>query len=132
MDCGAYLRSHDMSLDRGRFDFARVLISAPSLDIVSCVDNVLIDGKLVEIKIVEEWGFNIGEDACLFENDEDQKSESDTIKVHGDTESCKNVDTLVDKLMKEIEEEVVNSDNEGRDVDSTNEVKQLYLRLCLF
>jgi len=74
MDCETYLRLDDTSLDKGRFDYARVLISTPSLDIVSCVDNLLIDGKLVEIKIIEEWGFNIGEVACLFEDDEDQKS----------------------------------------------------------
>lgn len=54
MDCGTYLRSDDMSLDRGRFDYARVLILTPSLDIVSCVDNLLIDENLVEIKIIEE------------------------------------------------------------------------------
>jgi hypothetical protein len=77
LECGAYLRTDDMNLDRGRFDYARVLISTPSLDIVSCVEKLVIDGILVEIKIIEEWGLNIGEDACLFDDNEDQKSQLD-------------------------------------------------------
>jgi len=44
----------------------------PSLEVVSCVDTFLIDGQLVKVKIIEEWGFNIGEDVCLFEAEEDQ------------------------------------------------------------
>lgn len=59
---------------------------------------------------------------CLFEDDEDQKSQSDHVEVQGDPETCKNMDTLVDKLVKEIEEEVVNSDSEARDVDRTDDV----------
>lgn len=39
---------------------------------------------------------------CLFEDDEDQKSQSDHVEVQGDPETCKNMDTLVDKLVKEI------------------------------
>jgi len=66
MDCGTFLCTDDISLERGRFDYACVLISTSSLDIVSAGVHVMIDGKLVDIKIIEEWGFNIGENACLF------------------------------------------------------------------
>jgi len=109
MDCGTYLRTDETSLERGRFDFARVLISTPSLDFVTRVDQLLIDEHMVEIKIVEEWGFNIGEDACLFEDDEDQKSQSNSDEVHGDSESYKNVDTIVDKIVKDLEVENLNT-----------------------
>jgi len=44
MDCGSFLRTDDMSLDKGRFDYARVLISTPSIDIVSRVERLSIDG----------------------------------------------------------------------------------------
>jgi hypothetical protein len=40
-----------------------------SLEIISLVENFLVEGVLVDVKIVEEWGFNIGEDACLFEEE---------------------------------------------------------------
>ena len=96
----------------------------PSLDIVSysCVDKLLVDGNLVEIKIIEEWGLNIGEDACLFEDDGDQNSQSDFVEVQGDPKAAKNVDSLVDKLVKGIEEEVVYSDIEARDVVNKDDV----------
>ena len=103
MDYGTYLRTDEMSLERGRFDFARVLISTRSLDTISCVDHLLIDEILVDIKIVEEGGANFGEDACLFEDVDDENSQSDYEEVHRDTEICKNVDTIVDKIVKELE-----------------------------
>jgi len=66
------------------------------------VDKLLIDGVLVEIKIMEEWGFNIGEDACLFEDDNDSKvSLNDQIECHGDPEINNNADVLVEKLVEE-------------------------------
>lgn len=66
LDCGRYLRTDSCSLDKERFDYARVLVATSSLEIVSLVDKLLIDGVLVDVKIVEECGFNIGEVACLF------------------------------------------------------------------
>jgi len=45
-----------------------------TMDVVNESEQILVDGTLVEIKIIEEWGFNIGEDVCLF--DEDDKSGS--------------------------------------------------------
>jgi len=69
LGCGRYLRTNSCSLDRERFDFARVLVATSSLEIVNSVNKLLIDGELVEVKNVEEWGFNIGYDACLFEED---------------------------------------------------------------
>jgi hypothetical protein len=66
LGCGRYLRTDSCSLDKERFDYARVLVATSSLEIVSLVDKLLIDGVLVDVKIVEECGFNIGEVACLF------------------------------------------------------------------
>lgn len=121
LECGDYLRTDDMTLERGRFDYARVLISTPSLDIVSCVEKMVIDGILVEIKIIEDWGLNIGEDACLFDDNEDQKSQSDIEEAQGDPEACKNVDTFVDKIVKELAEEEIFTDNMAKEVDKTVE-----------
>jgi len=54
MECGLFLRTDNCSLEMERFDYARVLVSTPSLDIISLVEKLLIDGVLMEVKIVEE------------------------------------------------------------------------------
>ncbi|MCI30014.1 sulfate transporter, partial [Trifolium medium] len=57
-----FLHADSCSADKDRLDFARVLIATPDLEIVKRVENVLVDGLLVEVKIVEEWGYALGED----------------------------------------------------------------------
>jgi len=54
-------------MDKGRLDFAQVLISTTSLDILNTSFVILVDGCKVTIKLVEEWGCNLGEDAFLIE-----------------------------------------------------------------
>ncbi|KEH37388.1 transmembrane protein, putative [Medicago truncatula] len=58
-----------ITLNKERLDFARVLLATSSLDILSSVATLLGDAILMDFKIVEEWGFSIGEDACLYEED---------------------------------------------------------------
>lgn len=43
-----------MSLDRDKFDYAWVLIVTSSLEFVNLVDTLLIDGEMMEVKMVEE------------------------------------------------------------------------------
>lgn len=64
-DCGRLLKVDDFVVDKVRFDYARVLISTPSLEIINFEAKVLVDGELLGFTIVEEWGFALGEDACL-------------------------------------------------------------------
>ena len=54
LDCGCYLRTDSCTLDREIFDYARVLIATSSLEIINLVKKLLIDGELVEVKIIEE------------------------------------------------------------------------------
>ncbi|GAU35629.1 hypothetical protein TSUD_30470, partial [Trifolium subterraneum] len=68
-DCGRFLRADSCSAENDRLDFARVLIATPDLDIIKRVEMILVDGSPVEIKIVEEWGYAMGEDTCLFEEE---------------------------------------------------------------
>jgi len=104
MECGRYLRTDSCSLKKERFDFARVLVSTSSLEIISLVDKLLIDGILVEVKIVEEWGFSIGEDACLFEgNDDGNNEQPENEDIHVDPDGSINVDTLVGKIVEDLE-----------------------------
>jgi len=105
MDCGRFLRTDSCSLDRDRFDYVRVLIATSSLKIASMVEKLLIDGVLVEINIMEEWGFNIGEDACLFEDVDESDEENDHEDVPVNQEIGNNVNHLVDKIVDDLEEE---------------------------
>ncbi|MCI61970.1 DUF4283 domain protein, partial [Trifolium medium] len=63
----------------------------------------LVDDVLVEVKLVEEWGLNIGGDACLFEEETvPQDSEPDHFEEHGDPDHRSNVNELVEKLAHEL------------------------------
>ncbi|MCI22674.1 DUF4283 domain protein, partial [Trifolium medium] len=78
------------------------------------VETVLVDGTLVEVKIVEEWGYTLGEDTCLFKDEGDSEaSQSDHDEGHGDPEVRRNVDTLVEKLAEGLEEE---DDKESQEI----------------
>jgi len=66
-DSGRLLKIDDITLDRDRFDYARVLVATSSLDIIKTEANILVDGVLFDFKIVEEWGFAVVDDACLFD-----------------------------------------------------------------
>jgi len=57
------------NISKETFDYARVLIATSSLEMINVSHKILINGVLVELKIIEEWGFSIGEDACLLEDD---------------------------------------------------------------
>ncbi|MCI52667.1 DUF4283 domain protein, partial [Trifolium medium] len=59
--------------------------------------------SLVDIKIIEEWGFNIGEDACVFVEEDPQEAKSEHAVEHGDHELSNHVDVLVEKITAELE-----------------------------
>ncbi|GAU37762.1 hypothetical protein TSUD_102790 [Trifolium subterraneum] len=86
-DCGRFLRADSCSADWDKLDFARVLIATPDLEIIKRVESVLVDGTLTKIKIVEEWGYALGEDTCLFEEESDSEvSQNDNEVEHDDPE----------------------------------------------
>lgn len=70
LDCGRFLWTDCCSMDRDRFDYARILIATSSLEVVDCVEKISVDGEVVEIRIIEEFGFNIGDDVCLYDIDD--------------------------------------------------------------
>lgn len=53
------------TLEKEWLDYARVLITAPSLDVLNSYVILLIDGTQFTIQLVEEWGFTLGEDVFL-------------------------------------------------------------------
>jgi hypothetical protein len=76
LNCGRFVRADSCSAGKDRLDFARVLIATSNLDIVTRIERVLVDGIQVDIKIVEEWGYAMGEDTCLFEEEDGSESSS--------------------------------------------------------
>ena len=102
-DCGRFLRSHICSLNRERFDYARVLMSTSSFDVVNVTEHIIMDGVLVNIKIIKEWGFSLGEDACLFEEDVSSETVIPEI-VENIDDIGNNADFCVDEIAKEFEE----------------------------
>jgi hypothetical protein len=105
LDCGRFLRSDSCSVERDRFDYARILIATSNLEIINSSESVLVDGVMVTIKIVEEWGFNIGDDACLYEEGEGsdgEQAQQEDCRVEQDVDV--NADALVDKIVQELVE----------------------------
>jgi hypothetical protein len=93
--------------DKERFDFARVLVLTPQLEIIKKTTEFFIDGSKYSVNMLEEWGCNLGEDAFLTEVDLDQlpveephfndDDDDDFDEVQGEWE----LDDLVIDLQKE-------------------------------
>jgi hypothetical protein len=105
MDCGRFLRTDDCSLEKDRFDYARVLVATSSLEVINVSDKILVDNSLVEVKVLEEWGFNIREHACLFEEGDNYESNSEYVEDHGDDHHREQVEVLVEKITDALAQE---------------------------
>ncbi|GAU38950.1 hypothetical protein TSUD_363890 [Trifolium subterraneum] len=89
-------------------------IATPTLEVVKREERLLVDGELIEIRIFEEWGLALGEDACLFEDgDEPEAYHSDNEVGHCDPEASNNVDKIVYTIAKDVVLEM--DDEEGFD-----------------
>jgi len=118
-ECGRFLRSNYCSMEKERFDYARILIATSRFEIINCLESILIDGELVTMKIVEDWGFNIGDDACLFEEGDgsvDEQAHHEDVRLEQDMDA--NVELLVDKILHDLVE------SEGNNNIIDDKVKQ--------
>ncbi|GAU15594.1 hypothetical protein TSUD_108530 [Trifolium subterraneum] len=103
LDCGRYLRVDICTLEKVRLDYARILIATSALEVVTSAAKLLIDGELIEVKIIEEWGLALGQDAYLFDNEPDPETNlSDNEAEHYDREASNNVNILVDKISEDL------------------------------
>ncbi|GAU33774.1 hypothetical protein TSUD_393360 [Trifolium subterraneum] len=110
-DC-RYLRADSGSVERDRLDYARILIATSALEIVTKEEKLLVEGELIEVKIIEEWGLALGEDACLFEDEAEPDSyHSDNEVMQGDPDASNNVDALVAKIVQHMDAEVVEDES---------------------
>jgi len=71
------------------------------------VESLLIDDVMVEVKIVEEWGFKI----------EGSHTQSDNEDVPTDMEACNNINNFVDKIAEELEVEELKGKKQLGNVD---------------
>jgi hypothetical protein len=103
MDCGRFLRKDGYTAAKDRLDFARVLIATSAMAVIKKVDHLMVDGSLVGVQIIEEWGFELGDDACLLEDDCVSKtSHAAEDDYQCDPEASKQVDMLIDQFAKGV------------------------------
>jgi hypothetical protein len=112
LDCGRFLRPDSLTVTKEKLDFARVLLATSALEVIKRVEKLLVDGTLVEVQIIEEWGYDLGDDACY---DEDDTASRASLTGNGeyqcDPEASNQVDMLVDKLAEGlVDREVVEED----------------------
>jgi hypothetical protein len=95
LDYDRLLCMHDISLERDKFDYARVLIVTSSLEVLNRTIFLLVDDTLMEIKVIKESGFNIGEDTCLYEEGVTHEESPEVEQEYSEDE---HVEVLVEKL----------------------------------
>jgi hypothetical protein len=104
--CGRFVRADDCTLDKGRIDYARILLSTKSLEVLNENVELFVDGRKCFIKIVEEWGCNLGEDAFLTE--EVSVTPEDNVNEEHENVNGRDIDVLdgdVDNLIEDIHRE---------------------------
>lgn len=114
MDSDRFIRTDECTVDKARMDFARILISTPHLEIVNKTSEFSTDGCMYLIKLVEEWGCNLGEDAFLREDESEIVPETSPQfndvngmdEVQGEWE----LDDLVNDLHKEWSQHIDNKE----------------------
>jgi len=105
-DCGRLLKVDDITLDRDRFDYARVLVSTCSLNLINSEASILVDGALFQFRIMEEWGVAVGEDACLVDDTESQADDrSVLLEDLDDGVGGGEVDELLNRLSEDWKKE---------------------------
>jgi len=116
-DCGRYLRADNCSLNRERFDYARVLIATSSLEVVKLSEHIIFDGEMVEIKILEEWGFNLGDDVCLYDEEEKADTSSQSkADIYEEFDMDKNVEIMADKIVEDLVQADVSFNKDAKDL----------------
>jgi hypothetical protein len=102
-DCGRFLRADNYTLDKDRLDFARVLIATSSLEVVKRVERLMVDDTIVEVQVIEEWGYDMGDDACLLVDDRAvEASLYDRDEDRRDPETSHHVDKMVEDFADEL------------------------------
>jgi len=99
---------------KARLDYAHILVLTPNNEIVNQSLKFFMDGNKFLIKLVEEWGCNLGEDAFMMEVELDTKPEmllqSNHVDRLDEVQGEWELDELVNDLHKEWSDHVVKKD----------------------
>jgi hypothetical protein len=98
---GRLLKIDDCTTNKDRLDYARFLISTPSLKEINVIEEVWIDGRMFPIRIIEDVEFGFAEDACLVEYEDDNDSQCSVPEGFQEDEPI--VDALVQQLKDDWE-----------------------------
>jgi len=104
LDFGRVMNVDSCTVDRDCLNYARILLATNSLTIINDSVDILVDDMLMNIKIVEEWGYAIGEDVCLFENDSENEAECERcekVDEHATFAVNKDIDNMVNDMAAE-------------------------------
>jgi hypothetical protein len=103
LDCGSFLCADSFTIDKVKLDYAIVLIATSAMEVIKGEAERQIDDVLVKIKVMEDWGYTLGEDSCLLKDRRASKpSYSNNEEEHGDHEASNNIDMSVDKIVEDM------------------------------
>jgi hypothetical protein len=103
LDCGNFLCADSFTIDKVKLDYAIVLIATSAMEVIKGEAERQIDDVLVKIKVMEDWGYTLGEDSCLLKDRRASKpSYSNNEEEHGDHEASNNIDMSVDKIVEDM------------------------------
>lgn len=106
LDSGRLLQADEFTFEKQRLDYARVLVATSTLEVINSMSKIVVDEAIIELKIIEEWGFSLGEDACLdMEVNETEGDQLDTTYLHDDVEGKEEAEALINHLSREWNKE---------------------------
>lgn len=70
---GHMLKIDDDTTNRLMFDYAQLLIKTVSLSEINGVQEIMVDGRTYEIRMVEDLESSIADDACFVEYEDDRE-----------------------------------------------------------
>ena len=114
-----------------------MLIATSSLEVIDTTEKIIVDWLMVDIKIIEEYDFNIGDDVCLYDEDEKSDSSSQRNDVGDEVfDMDNNVENLTDKIVTDLvqADDIICKEVEGSklaDIENTTSIEMHNNDACL-
>ena len=103
---GRLLKIDEVTINKEKMDFARLLIATSDLKELNDVVNFWIDGRVYPIRVIEDVEFGFAVDACLSEFEADNKSQCSAPDCFQEEEP------LVDALVQQLKDDWIKNSNE--------------------
>ena len=125
-DCGRFIRADDCTIDKARFDYGRILISTQILEVLNTSSTMIIDGSEYTLRLVEDWGCNLGEEAFLTEDGEE--TQVDAVSHHSDVPDLEEVRGDMEVLINDLQHDLCPKDQAKDVIDQTTVTKNANLQ----